>query len=140
MDLKGVGLGQFWKVSGYVQQASKIGQDYYPETMGKLFVLNPPWLFNTVWSVIKGYLDPATVEKIHILTDEKQLLEHVSPENLPTLVGGKCDCHGKGGCMASDAGPWNTEQGKEIIEKVRKEEAAKKEQHEKEGSQTNGTK
>lgn len=35
MDLKGVGLSQFWKVSGYVQQASNIGQHYYPETMGK---------------------------------------------------------------------------------------------------------
>ncbi|CAO1615121.1 unnamed protein product [Parajaminaea phylloscopi] len=136
MDLKGVGLSQFWKVSGYVQQASKIGQDYYPETMGKLFVLHPPWLFNTVWSVIKGYLDPATVEKIHILTDEKQLLEHIEADNLPTLVGGKCDCAGKGGCMASDAGPWNTQEGREIIEKVRKEEAAKKEQHDKETSQS----
>lgn len=36
MDLKGVGLSQFWKVSGYVQQASNIGQNYYPETMGKV--------------------------------------------------------------------------------------------------------
>lgn len=36
MDLKGVGLSQFWKVSGYVQQASTIGQNYYPETMGKV--------------------------------------------------------------------------------------------------------
>lgn len=129
MDLKGVGLSQFWKVSGYVQQASKIGQDYYPETMGKLFVLNPPWLFGTVWSVIKGYLDPATVEKIHILTNEKQLLEHIEPENLPMLVGGNCNCHGKGGCMASDAGPWNTAEGKEIIIRVRNEGAAKMEQH-----------
>lgn len=36
MDLKNVGLAQFWKVSSYVQEASKIGQYYYPETMGKL--------------------------------------------------------------------------------------------------------
>lgn len=36
MDLKNVGLSQFWKVSGYVQEASKIGQYYYPETMGKV--------------------------------------------------------------------------------------------------------
>lgn len=34
MDLKNVGVSQFWKVSSYVQQASKIGQYYYPETMG----------------------------------------------------------------------------------------------------------
>lgn len=34
MDLKNVGVSQFWKVSSYVQQASNIGQHYYPETMG----------------------------------------------------------------------------------------------------------
>ena len=33
MDLKN-GVSQFWKVSSYVQQASRIGQYYYPETMG----------------------------------------------------------------------------------------------------------
>ena len=35
MDLHNVGISQFWKVSKYVQQATKIGQDYYPETMGR---------------------------------------------------------------------------------------------------------
>ena len=35
MDLNGVGISQFWKVKNYVQQAASIGQDRYPETMGK---------------------------------------------------------------------------------------------------------
>ena len=35
MDLNGVGISQFWKVKSYVQQAASIGQDRYPETMGK---------------------------------------------------------------------------------------------------------
>ena len=75
-----------------------------------------------------------TVEKIHILSDEKQLLEQIPDSSLPTIVGGKCDCHAKGGCMASDAGPWNTPDGKEIIEKVKAEGGEKREAHEKEAS------
>ncbi|PWN26589.1 putative SEC14-phosphatidylinositol/phosphatidylcholine transfer protein [Jaminaea rosea] len=136
MDLKNVGLSQFWKVSGYVQEASKIGQYYYPETMGKLYIVHPPWLFNTVWNVIKGYLDPVTVDKIHILSDDKQLLEQIPDVDLPTIVGGKCDCADKGGCMSSDAGPWNTPDGKEIIEKVKQEGGEKREKHE--AGATNG--
>jgi hypothetical protein len=35
MDLHNVGISQFWKVKSYVQQATHLGQYYYPETMGK---------------------------------------------------------------------------------------------------------
>lgn len=143
MDLKNVGISQFWKVSGYVQQASNIGQHYYPETMGKFYIINSPYIFTTVWSVIKGWLDPVTVEKIKILGSgfEKELMEQIPPENLPHTLGGKCDCP-NGGCSLSDAGPWNTEEGKKIIDDVRKEEAKKRETHEKEasGAKANGTK
>lgn len=79
MDLKNVGVSQFWKVSTYVQQASNIGQHYYPETMGKFYIVNAPYIFTTVWSVVKGWLDPVTVEKIKILGSgfEKELMEQV---------------------------------------------------------------
>ncbi len=36
LDLKGVGLGKFWDVKNYVQEAAIIGQNYYPERMGKI--------------------------------------------------------------------------------------------------------
>lgn len=133
MDLKGVGISQFWKVSGYVQEASNIGQHYYPETMGKLYIINASYMFTTVWHVIKGWLDPVTQEKIKILGSgsEKELLEQIPAENLPASLGGKCNCSEDGGqCSLSNAGPWNTPQGQEIIAKVREEEQAKKADHE----------
>ena len=34
MDLQGVGLRSATQVYGYLQEASKIGQNYYPERMG----------------------------------------------------------------------------------------------------------
>jgi len=126
MDLKNVGVGQFWKVSTYVQQASNIGQQYYPETMGKFYIINAPYIFTTVWSVVKGWLDPVTVEKIKILGSgyEKELTGQIPAENLPKSLGGTCDCP-NGGCSLSDAGPWNTEEGRQILEKVKEENSVK---------------
>ncbi|OCK82417.1 SEC14 cytosolic factor [Lepidopterella palustris CBS 459.81] len=106
MDLKGVGLSKATSVYGYVQQASAISQNYYPERLGKLYVINAPWGFAGVFSVIKRFLDPVTVAKIHILGSgyEKELLGQVPKENLPKEFGGSCEC--EGGCMLSDMGPW----------------------------------
>jgi hypothetical protein len=106
MDLKGVTLTKVPQVYSYVRQASAISQNYYPERLGKLFLINAPWGFSTVWSVVKGWLDPVTVAKIHILGSgyQSELFKHVSPESLPTAFGGSCEC--EGGCENSDFGPW----------------------------------
>ncbi|EEP82016.1 Sec14 cytosolic factor [Uncinocarpus reesii 1704] len=106
MDLKGVGITNAGSVFGYIKQASAISQNYYPERLGKLFIINAPWGFSTVFSVVKGFLDPVTVKKIHVLGSgyESELLAHVPAENLPKQFGGTCEC--AGGCPWSDMGPW----------------------------------
>jgi hypothetical protein len=107
MDLKGVGISRAGQVYSYVRQASGLSQNYYPERLGHLYVINAPWGFSGVWSIIKGWLDPVTVKKIHILGSgyEKELLEQVPAENLPKQFGGTCVCDG--GCELSDMGPWH---------------------------------
>ncbi len=110
MDLKGVGISKVGSVYGYIKQASAISQNYYPERLGKLYLINAPWGFSGVFSVVKGFLDPVTVEKIHVLGSgyEKELLGQVPKENLPKLFGGSCEC--KGSCALSDDGPWQDPQ------------------------------
>lgn len=110
MDLKGVGLSKASSVYAYVKQASAISQNYYPERLGKMYLINAPWGFSSVFSVVKGFLDPVTVAKIHILGSgyQKELFEQVPKENLPKIFGGTCDC--PGGCQLSDAGPWQDPQ------------------------------
>ncbi|KAI9715792.1 MAG: cytosolic factor, phosphatidylinositol/phosphatidylcholine transfer protein [Chrysothrix sp. TS-e1954] len=106
MDLKGAGVSQAPSIYGYLQQASGISQNYYPERLGKLYIINAPWGFSTVFSVVKRFLDPVTVNKIHVLGGgyQKELLAQVPKENLPKMFGGSCEC--AGGCMFSDQGPW----------------------------------
>ncbi|KAH8175027.1 CRAL/TRIO domain-containing protein [Sarocladium implicatum] len=107
MDLKGVAITRVPSVYSYVRQASVISQNYYPERLGKMYLINAPWGFSTVWGVVKGWLDPVTVQKIHVLggSYKSELLKQIPEENLPKAYGGSCEC--AGGCENSDAGPWN---------------------------------
>ncbi len=84
MDLKGVGISKVSSVYSYVRQAAAMSQNYYPERLGKLYLINAPWGFSTVFSVVKGWLDPITVEKIHVLgaAYQTELLAQVPAENL----------------------------------------------------------
>lgn len=114
LDLKGVGISSFYQVKDYVGKASKIGQDYYPECMGKFYIINAPFMFSTVWGFVKPWLDEVTVAKISILggSYKDPLLEQISADNLPSDLGGACQC--PGGCSLSDAGPWNDPKFKDL--------------------------
>ena len=75
--------------------------------MGKFYIINAPYLFSTVWALIKPWLDEVTVSKIKILGSgyKAELLAQIPAENLPRdFDGSECMC---GGCSTSDAGPWN---------------------------------
>jgi hypothetical protein len=110
MDLKGVGVSKVSSVYGYVKSVSAISQNYYPERLGKLYMINAPWGFAAAFNFVKSFLDPVTVQKIHILGSgyQAELLAQVPKENLPTEFGGTCEC--PGGCALSDAGPWQDPQ------------------------------
>lgn len=118
MDLKGVGLSKAGQVYGFVGKASGISQNYYPERLGKLYLINAPWGFSGVFAVIKRFLDPVTVNKIHVLGSnyKSELLGQVPKENLPKEFGGECAC--KGGCQLSDEGPCKCKSGSGVVKCV----------------------
>jgi CRAL/TRIO domain/CRAL/TRIO, N-terminal domain len=103
LDLKGVPLSQFNQVRKVVNSVSAIAQNYYPETLGKMFIINAPTLFTAIWTVIKTMLDENTVAKISVLGSsyKKELLEVIDAENLPAMFGGSCQK------PLGDVGPWN---------------------------------
>jgi hypothetical protein len=66
--------------------------------MGQLIIINAPTSFTAIWSMIKPWLAPRTLDKITILGTNSPdqhtalLLDLVSPENLPASLGGTCTC------------------------------------------------
>jgi len=57
-------------------------EKYYPERLGICLVVNAPWIFSTVWTVVKPWLDPRTAQKVHILYEHDELLQYVEDEQI----------------------------------------------------------
>jgi hypothetical protein len=108
LDMKNCSVMQAFKIKELLKLIIDIGQNYYPETMGMTFIINAPWVFDTVWSIVKMWLDEVTVNKIKIFKSGKDyagaLFQLVDPTSVPFTLGGTCKC--EGGCENSDLGPW----------------------------------
>ena len=115
LDMEGIGLGILaGKTKEFVKIASDIGQNYYPEMLGTMFLINTSFFFSAVWAIVSGFIDEKTRKKVNVEKSgyAKKLLELVDKENLPTFLGGTCTCsHIQGGCLLADIGPWNPEGG-----------------------------
>jgi hypothetical protein len=58
-----------------LQGVSKLDQDYFPEYLGQMYLINTPWIFRSVWAVIKPWLGERTQSKITLVgTDYRSIL------------------------------------------------------------------
>ena len=75
-----------------VKGIAAIDKDQYPETLGKLFIINVPSVFPFVWRTVQFFLDPATAAKIEIFGAKKDwlpvLTAQIGLENMPSSYGG----------------------------------------------------
>jgi hypothetical protein len=64
--------------------------DNYPETVQKVFVINAPWVFNSVFSMIKMLLPATTIAKIDIVGSyyTSVLDANIGTSRLPDFLGG----------------------------------------------------
>lgn len=60
----------------------------YPEYLGTVLIHNAPWVFNTIWSLIKSWLDPVVAQKIHF-TKNSGLKDYIDPKYIPHWLGGE---------------------------------------------------
>jgi len=115
LDMEGVGISILTgKTKEFVKLAADIGQNYYPEMLGQMFLINTSFFFSAVWTIVKAFVDEKTRNKISVEKSsyQKKLLELVDADNLPTFLGGNCTCPNiEGGCLYADIGPWNPQGG-----------------------------
>ncbi|KAG9149337.1 hypothetical protein Leryth_003302 [Lithospermum erythrorhizon] len=92
-----------------VMRMQKIDGENYPETLNQMYIVNAGSGFKLIWNTVKGFLDPRTTAKIHVLGNKFQdkLLEVIDSSQLPDFLGGTCSCANEGGCLRSGKGPWN---------------------------------
>ncbi|KAL7602900.1 SEC14 cytosolic factor [Lactuca sativa] len=67
-------------------------QAYYPERLARLYILNMPRFFVSVWKMISHFLEKATLDKIMIVRNEderKRFVIEVGKEALPEELGGE---------------------------------------------------
>lgn len=89
-DIKGWGYANS-DIRGYLG-ALTILQDYYPERLGKLFIVHAPYMFMKVWKIIYPFIDDNTKKKIVFVENKKlkaTLLEEIDESQLPEIYGGK---------------------------------------------------
>jgi hypothetical protein len=67
-----------------------VAADNFPEMLCKTIIVNAPWVFNTLWYIIKGWLDARTAAKVVIVGAKykKELEADVDPKYIPQQLGG----------------------------------------------------
>ncbi|GAA5822862.1 hypothetical protein JCM3770_003202 [Rhodotorula araucariae] len=106
VDVSNVSLMRFWQLKGHMQRASVLATARYAETLGAIYLVGAPSFFATVWSWIKNWFDPGTVEKIHILAAATQLADlelRIPPSSIPKKYGGDLEwAYGAPGPLLDD--------------------------------------
>lgn len=74
------------------RESMKMVMDHYPETLKKMYFINPPFFFRLLWKFLSLFIDKNTYEKIKIITGDQvsqELLQFIPEDQLDTKYGGK---------------------------------------------------
>jgi hypothetical protein len=61
----------------------------YPESLGLVLIHRAPWIFQGIWKVIRGWLDPVVASKIHFTNTPNDLAEFLPEQKILKELGGK---------------------------------------------------
>eukprot|EP00471_Norrisiella_sphaerica_P006247 CAMPEP_0184479954 /NCGR_PEP_ID=MMETSP0113_2-20130426/1469_1 /TAXON_ID=91329 /ORGANISM="Norrisiella sphaerica, Strain BC52" /LENGTH=727 /DNA_ID=CAMNT_0026858131 /DNA_START=112 /DNA_END=2292 /DNA_ORIENTATION=- len=94
MNLGGLSLFSFYRHKDIVKGIMDVGLKYFPETMLKVYLVNPSRVFYVVWKIAKIWLDKATLQKIFVLKTPKDALplwkeDGIDVDQLPKSLGGR---------------------------------------------------
>jgi len=74
-DLEGVGYHTFTTtVLGMAQELVKINQNFYPDMLRKMYIVNVPSVFYMFWKVIQLWLEPRSLAKMELVNGKTTLI------------------------------------------------------------------
>lgn len=90
LDLKHLCMSPSFYGIQYVQKMFQLDEKYYPERLAHLYMINAPWFFSAIYSLITPFIDPITASKIRILGGNylEELREHIDDSEIPVEMGG----------------------------------------------------
>lgn len=63
----------------------------YPESLGVVLVHKAPWIFQGIWKIIKGWLDPVVASKVHFTNNNQEMEEFVPASHIIKELNGAED-------------------------------------------------
>jgi hypothetical protein len=74
----------------YIKQILQVDQNYYPERLYRLYIINSPWYFPALYGIFKPFIDQRTREKINIFSNDylSTMLEVIDESEIPIEYGG----------------------------------------------------
>lgn len=87
----------------FLKRYTSLSQNFYPEMLEKLIIINAPVVFPIAWSVVKYWVDKKTRKKIEIYSSDgrKELLKYIDEDKLAAMFGGTCK-----DWIQDNKGPW----------------------------------
>ncbi|KAI9150156.1 CRAL-TRIO domain-containing protein C3H8.02 [Paramyrothecium foliicola] len=61
----------------------------YPECLGAVLVHNAPWVFQGIWKIIRGWLDPVVAAKVHFTNNKTELEQFIESSQILKELGGE---------------------------------------------------
>merc|ERR1712012_1409917 len=86
-------MGEHLSLKGLMKfkQTVRVDADYFPEIIGRVFIIRTPWIFSKIWAIVKHFFDEGTREKIQIVANSdtyKVLSQHIDKKWIPEDLGG----------------------------------------------------
>ncbi|CAF0711943.1 unnamed protein product [Adineta steineri] len=62
--------------------------NYYPDSLGLILIVNFPWVLDKSWTIIKTWLNATVQKKVHFIHSADELSEFIDPSVLPKRLNG----------------------------------------------------
>ena len=70
-----------------VKHGIRLMSQYYPERLGKLYIVNSPYIFTACWFVVRRWLNQRTLKKIHFVSGSCSIDSVIETNTFPESFG-----------------------------------------------------